>query len=154
MTDCANACAGVFCKLFSFYIPSGRYRTAFDAEILSIQIALAQLHCQSENFSRVAILSDSRAALLSIASPEAPASAYILNIRLAVGDLTEKHKEVTLQWVPAHCRLQGNEIADSLAKKATKIVQKIEKPIPFYTAKRLIKESFREEYWRNLKDTN
>ncbi|GFV62721.1 HTH_Tnp_Tc3_2 domain-containing protein [Trichonephila clavipes] len=77
LTYCINA--GVFCMLFSFFTPIGRYKSAFVAEISAIQIALSQLQCQSENFSRSIILSDSRAALLAISSPEAP----ILNIRLA-----------------------------------------------------------------------
>ncbi|GFV57021.1 hypothetical protein TNCV_2931441 [Trichonephila clavipes] len=63
-----------------------------------------------------------RAAFLATSLPEAPASIDVLNIRLALNDLIENHKKIALQWAPAHCGLQGNETAESLAKEATKIL--------------------------------
>ncbi|XP_035213788.1 uncharacterized protein LOC118187641 [Stegodyphus dumicola] len=57
----------------------------------------------------------------------------------------ENHKVVALQWVPVHCGLQGNEIADSLARKATKIAQVTDQSIAFYTAKQLVKKVFYRE---------
>ncbi|XP_071037144.1 uncharacterized protein [Parasteatoda tepidariorum] len=58
-----------------------------------------------------------------------------------------------MQWVPAHCGLQGNETADFLPKKAAKILQ-ISKPVPFYTAKRLIKISLRTTFKAKLQEAN
>ncbi|GFQ71513.1 hypothetical protein TNCT_595041 [Trichonephila clavata] len=55
-------------------------------------------------------------------SSEVSASDDILNIHLALNDLIENHKEIALKWVLDHCGLQRIETADSLAKKAAKIV--------------------------------
>ena len=66
--------------------------------------------------------------------------------------LTENHKEVALQWAPTYCSLQGNETADSQPKKATRFAQLSDKPIPFYTAKRLIKKNFKGIFSKNMKE--
>ncbi|GFQ98989.1 hypothetical protein TNCT_124541 [Trichonephila clavata] len=82
-------------KVFSFHIPVEKYKTAFVTET-------SQLQCQSKNFSRVVTVLDSRDVLLVISLSKAPALVDILNILVALNDLIENHKEVTLQWVPAH----------------------------------------------------
>jgi hypothetical protein len=37
--------------------------------------------------------------------------------------LTKSYQKVVIQWVPAHCDLQGNERADKLAKKGGALQQ-------------------------------
>jgi hypothetical protein len=37
--------------------------------------------------------------------------------------LNTRNKHVTLQWVPAHCNIYGNDKADKLAKEGNKIKQ-------------------------------
>ncbi|XP_071041844.1 uncharacterized protein [Parasteatoda tepidariorum] len=149
-----NAGAGVSCSLFSFYTPIGSSRTAFDAEVSAISVALSQLQNHLEKFNNVVILSDSKAALQAIASSKAPASADILHCRQALHRLDQHNKNVAMQWVPAHCGLQGNETADFLAKKAAKILQISLKPVPFHTAKRLIKISLRTTFEAKLQEAN
>ncbi|XP_035216426.1 uncharacterized protein LOC118189854 [Stegodyphus dumicola] len=58
LSDGPNAGAGVFSKIFSFYIPLGR-GSAFDGEIAVIRTDLYQLTCHLEKFTRAAILDDS-----------------------------------------------------------------------------------------------
>ena len=41
-----------------------------------------------------------------------------------IPQLKAKHKQITLQWIPGHCQIAGNEHADALAIKGTKITQK------------------------------
>ncbi|XP_035231944.1 uncharacterized protein LOC118203768 [Stegodyphus dumicola] len=68
LANSIDAGAGVFCKLFPFLNPAGKNKTAFDAEIRGIRISLSKLQCQLENFSKVVILADSKAAFLAISS--------------------------------------------------------------------------------------
>jgi Ribonuclease HI len=60
-------------------------------------------------------------------------------------------EKLLLQWVPAHCGLIGNENADFLAKKGTKISIPIAQPPPFESVKRLIKTKYREKE-KNIKN--
>ncbi|GIY90622.1 stardust1 protein [Caerostris darwini] len=66
--------AGVFCDLFSVYAPVGCFASAYDGKV---RIALTQLQCQTEQFTRAVILSDSKVALLAINSSLAPQSPSI-----------------------------------------------------------------------------
>ena len=34
------------------------------------------------------------------------------------------HKQTAMQWITGHCQIAGNEHADALAKKGSKITQK------------------------------
>ena len=53
---------------------------------------------------------------------------------------------MTVQWLPAHCGLSGNERADGLAKKGSTMDQP-SRPLSFSQAKTIIKSHFWEK-WR------
>ena len=38
-------------------------------------------------------------------------------------DLQTSAQEVVLQWIPGHCNIFGNEVADELAKKGSELEQ-------------------------------
>ena len=44
-------------------------------------------------------------------------------------------KTIILQWIPAHCGIQGNEKADILAKKGSKIMQKEKQKLSYESIK-------------------
>jgi len=72
-----NAGAGIYCELFSCYMPWGQHSTAFDGEIEAIRTALRLLNLHQNKFERAVIFSDSKAAILSPGSTETVI--YILN---------------------------------------------------------------------------
>ena len=54
---------------------------------------------------------------------------------------------VTLQWIPGHINIPGNERADTLAKQGTRCTQP-NIPVSYNTAKQIIKTNKKEE-WLN-----
>jgi hypothetical protein len=65
-----NAGAGIYCELFSCYMPLGQQSTAFDGEIEAICTALRLLNLHQNKFEGAVIFSDSKAAILSAGSTE------------------------------------------------------------------------------------
>ena len=63
-----GAGTGVTCYLFSLYRSLGYGTTSFDGEIIAISESLRNLLCHMNKFKNAVILSDSKAAILSIAS--------------------------------------------------------------------------------------
>lgn len=148
--DCINSGAGVYSRLFAFFSPVGRFRTAFDGEIEAIQIALSQLLCHLNHFTRVVILSDSKAALQAINSTRVPTSVAIWNCQSLLRCLSDNHKTIFLQWIPAHCGVEGNERADLLAKKGAAILQTANENVPFHNARLFVRSVFKTNLKRDL----
>jgi hypothetical protein len=65
-----NQGTGIYCELFSCYMPLGQYSTAFDGEIEAIRNALLLLNLHKNKFERAITFSESKAAILSAGSTE------------------------------------------------------------------------------------
>lgn len=159
--------AGAVCPLFSFYRKLNTNSTNFDGEILAIFLSLQNLLYHIQKFTKVVILCDSKAAILAITQDTSPKSLNIIECHKIIKHLSRLHKKVVLQWIPAHCGVAGNETADFLAKKGSKIVSNsTPTPISFHSIKRVILNKYinkiREEYttkasgkeWKNLQAYN
>uniref|UniRef100_A0A8D9AVJ4 RNase H type-1 domain-containing protein n=1 Tax=Cacopsylla melanoneura TaxID=428564 RepID=A0A8D9AVJ4_9HEMI len=112
-----GAGAGVTCDLFSFYKGLGKYTTNFDGEVEAIKLATQQLLYRTHCFNQAVILSDSKAAIQAIISTSENTSDKIREVRAILKQPRQLGKAIAIQWVPAHCGLEGNEKADALAKK-------------------------------------
>ncbi|VDO12442.1 unnamed protein product [Rodentolepis nana] len=128
-----NVGASVYSELFSFFAVARHNRSAFEGEIEAIRIALCQLSCLDTKFTKAVVLSDSQSAINSIGSREPPKTAEIKECRKLYQMLREKNKTVVLQWIPSHCGINGNELADALVKKWTIILQCMDRPMSFHT---------------------
>jgi len=96
------------------------YSSIFTAEISAILYACRYAEKQKGKF---AICSDSLAALTALENPNNH-SYYTLEIRKIISKY--KHK-FTLIWVPGHCGIIGNELADQAAKQALTLPLILEK---------------------------
>ncbi|XP_015907968.1 uncharacterized protein [Parasteatoda tepidariorum] len=148
MSDC------VYCELFCLYTLIGIYRSAFDGEIAAIYQALSQLRPLLDSFSKVVILSDSKAALEAILAPSRSRTLTIDNCSNLLKWFASNNKIVVLQWITAHCGNQRNEAADLLAKKGASVLQRSNSRLPFYNIESLVKNIFRASFHEQLKNRN
>lgn len=88
------------------------------AELVAIWLAL--LWIESNNCLQAVIASDSSSALISIQNFKSESREDILIeiVQLANG-LQASGRRVTFLWIPAHIGVEGNELADEHAKRAT-----------------------------------
>ena len=146
-----NAGAGIYCELFSCYMPLGQHSTAFDGEIEAIHTALCLLNLRQNKFERAVIFSGSKAAILSAGSTETVISTEAKDCQVLIWQLQAKHKQIALQWIPRHCQIAGDEHADALAKKGAKITQTHIRETSYHSIKLHLKQVFQTVYRHELK---
>ena len=123
----------------------------YEAELMAITAGVELLHQEFELTKRkpsdIVIFSDSSSALDALKTPpyEHP---EVEKAALAIHNiLTSYDIKVTLQWIPGHNDLSGNEKADKLAKKGTQKPQK-DNPCTMATVKTILKSQSKET-WQN-----
>ncbi|KAL0820148.1 hypothetical protein ABMA28_005307 [Loxostege sticticalis] len=109
--------AGVYSKDTKLSEGMGKLATVFQAETYAIIMCALKNVETSPKKRNIYILSDSQAALKALASVRVE-SKLVLNAIHALNRLG-KFNKVTLMWVPGHTGVEGNEMADSLARKGS-----------------------------------
>ncbi|XP_043062752.1 uncharacterized protein LOC122319487 [Drosophila yakuba] len=99
----------------SFRLPDNC--SVFQAEVAAIREALKHLKALKPESSHVSIFSDSQAAIKSIASISSH-SKTVSNCRSSLHEMTQQFV-ISLIWVPGHRDIEGNSIADELAREGT-----------------------------------
>ena len=93
------------------------HASVFQAEVQAIYMGAE--YCLNMNVKgrKICFLSDSRAALMALNSCVVKSFTVLEGISslTALG----QDNEITLKWIPGHSGIEGNEIADQLAKEAT-----------------------------------
>ena len=67
-----------------------------------------------------------------------------------IAQLKNYSKIISLQWIPGHCQISGNEKADFLAKKGTKIPLASTPQLSYQSVKLYVKSAIREWHSREL----
>ena len=67
---------------------------------------------------------------------QASENGKLSKLTTALGQLN--YLRIVLQWIPSHCKIPGNEKADSLAKQGAEKMQP-DRPITFQELKRIVK---------------
>ncbi|KAJ4439584.1 hypothetical protein ANN_07711 [Periplaneta americana] len=132
-----GAGAGVTCCPFSLYRSLGYGTTSFDGEIIAISESLRNLLCHINQFNNAVILSDSKAAILTIVSKYTPSS-QTAEITKMLSQLISLNKRIVFQWIPSHCGILGKENADALAKKGSTATYRPVTKSTYYSVKRFI----------------
>lgn len=91
----------------------------FTAELVGILMALTHVGEMPSPPLRIAILSDSKSALMALESSRSKERAEIQHeIKTVIHQLITRGVSVSLAWVPGHTSLRGNDMADRQAKAA------------------------------------
>ncbi|XP_045161045.2 uncharacterized protein LOC123525949 [Mercenaria mercenaria] len=90
-------------------IPTGRHCTNYRAEVEAIKQAIILIEESPESCTNVVIFTDALSVLQALENSKQT------SISRALFSLC-KTRVVSLQWIPAHCGVPGNENADRLAK--------------------------------------
>ncbi|XP_066908719.1 uncharacterized protein [Halyomorpha halys] len=98
----------------------GIYPTVFQTEIHAIEIAALENIKNNPKGKKINIISDSQAALKAIMFYTIK-SGLVWNCLERLKELARGNK-LTLMWTPGHEGIEGNEMADTLARKGSEIM--------------------------------
>ena len=62
-----------------------------------------------------------------------------------LGNVVRNTESLVLQWIPAHCRIEGNERADRLAKEGS-VLEQIESDLTYREVKSIMKTSLNNKW--------
>ena len=119
--------------------PCGANSTNFRAELSALQTAADCLLYLKDIHTKIVFLSDSLSALQTLQST--PTEEVTERLRQTLNQLA-KTAITTVQWIPAHCDIKGNEKADNLAKEGRRLPQP-ETIMSYREAKTVIKHRWK-----------
>ena len=130
-------------------MPCGTLCSNFDAEAHAMKSAIDSIKStfdMNPNLAaNVVIFTDSKSVLECLNNNSVPTSA-IRDLMKSIHTFSKKYgNEISLQWIPSHCNIKGNESADKLAKEGAMMDQP-DKPVPLNTCKQIIKSNIQIEW--------
>ncbi|EDN94242.1 hypothetical protein SS1G_10115 [Sclerotinia sclerotiorum 1980 UF-70] len=100
----------------------GVNQLVYNGELLGVTKAIEYANSIAQPGNKFKIYSDNQAGLFRSKTPsDLPGQSCQIKAIKAAEAIQNKGAEISLNWVPGHTSVQGNELADSLAKEATKI---------------------------------
>ena len=126
----------------SLSVPGGLQCSNYRAEILAISTAAEHLLESRKKMGNIAIFTDSLSTLQALNSSDP--DQMIQGLHSSLAKLTAQFT-VSLQWVPAHVGLTGNEKADRLAKIGSQAPQ-TQNPVTYREAKTLLHSRYNGDW--------
>ena len=104
--------------------------TVFTAELLAIYMSLNFINSK-KGIKEWTIFSDSKSSLEAIESDGSSKREDLVHATVnLLSELKKKKTNVTLQWIPSHVGIRGNELADKAAGEAARGMGSIELSLP------------------------
>ena len=137
----------------------GGHTEVYDAEMAALSIGATQAAeyiTDHPNITHITFFADNAAAVLAIADPRPQAAQiFTTNFHNTIRHVLETHNARTIKiaWCPSHCRIKGNDRADTLAKEATQRERQTPYSVSCSNALRCSKNTILKLWqidWRNL----
>ena len=123
-----------------WHAPTGRWSSSYQADKSAMVRAITWLD-EYEDWHSALMLCDCKTLVETIANSNQP-DGDVHRIQSAIAELCMK-KEVRILWVPGHCNLRGNELADLEAKLGSEVAQ-LSVPLDSSTRAALIRREERQ----------
>ena len=146
----------------SFYVPEYKcvqskrmqnQTSVYRAELAAITLALYWIDQLPPLQTGVVIFSDSLSALEAIRSQRE--ESFVTEILSFCTNLYFKGILVSLEWIPGHCGLSGNEVADKAAKKALQNVSiQVNNKLNKYEFNKKLKRCYMTKWQIKWEETN
>ena len=138
--------AGVYIKYhdgntISKATPTGVHCSNYRAEVQALKLAVETVQNGPQDCKQVVFLTDALSVLEALSNKKEQELLDLLEL------LSRTHR-VSLQWIPAHCGIRGNEEADQLAKSGSKDTQP-EVNLSYHEKKTIIKSTFKGKTQRD-----
>ena len=129
----------------------GSHCDNYEAEAMALHHVIAKLETSFQSFpekkANCVIFSDSLSVLETLDELNLSTKA-IRDLALQISSFNEKHQvTLYLQWIPSHCGIEGNERADTLAKRGASMLQP-ERSVSQGTVKQILRSN-RTIDWHN-----
>ena len=103
-----------------WHAPTGRWSSSYQAEKSAMVRAISWLD-EYEDWQSALVLCDRKSLVETLSNSNQP-DGDVHRMQSAFAELCKK-KEVRILWVPGHCKLRGNELADLEAKLGSEVTQ-------------------------------
>ncbi|KAG2157034.1 hypothetical protein DEU56DRAFT_722086 [Suillus clintonianus] len=106
-----------------FYLGSNEDHTVYEGELVGMVLAVELLRGIEEENNTMALGADNQAAILATQAFNSKPGHYLMDIfhddlRIVLPE--QDRRQLIICWSPGHCGIQGNEAADTHAKRAAR----------------------------------
>ncbi|KAL1446594.1 hypothetical protein WDU94_006599 [Cyamophila willieti] len=98
-------------RAFNFKLPL--FCSNFTAEVLAVHLCIQ--HIRNHHISNSIIFSDSKSLIQSLRQVQS-SNVIISRMQEDIHELKQKGSSIQLVWIPGHCGIRGNDLADQAAK--------------------------------------